>query len=182
LVEWFTFTSTINHQQFTITHNTSSESAFTSRCLVTGLNNGYSSAKFSLSVSWQQILTQSHCNFKSHVKSSSHRLIHFLPFLPLPIPRLRCTPFMSILFMLLFLQTGCLIYTWHGPTENTCQCQNAWRGPHKKHRLLYCCEDMFTAPFPSSKVLLLRARVFSKHLPSNGYTHYNIDIRICLFR
>jgi hypothetical protein len=33
-------------------HTKSSKSAFTSRCLVTGLNNVYSSAKFSLDVSW----------------------------------------------------------------------------------------------------------------------------------
>jgi hypothetical protein len=48
-------------------------------------------------------LSQSHCNLKSHIKSSWHRLIPFLPFLQLPIPRLnsmtldyfcilRCTP------------------------------------------------------------------------------------------
>jgi hypothetical protein len=33
-------------------HTKSSKSAFTSRCLVTGLNNGYPSAKFSLGISW----------------------------------------------------------------------------------------------------------------------------------
>jgi hypothetical protein len=50
-------------------------------------------------------LSQSHCNFRSHVKTSWHRLIPFLPFLQLPIPKtrlhsttldycciLRCTP------------------------------------------------------------------------------------------
>jgi hypothetical protein len=47
------FAVTLNHQQFKI----NSKSASTSRCFVTGLNNGYSSAKFSLSVCWQRILT-----------------------------------------------------------------------------------------------------------------------------
>jgi hypothetical protein len=45
------FTITFNHQEFTVTPITSSKS-FISRSLVTGLNIGYSSAKFSLSVSW----------------------------------------------------------------------------------------------------------------------------------
>jgi hypothetical protein len=34
-------------------------------------------------------LSQSHCNFKSHMKSSCHSLIPFLPFLQLPIPKTR---------------------------------------------------------------------------------------------
>jgi hypothetical protein len=45
-------------------------------------------------------LSQSHCNFKSHMKSSWRNLIPFLPFLQLPIPKtwldcswpLFCTP------------------------------------------------------------------------------------------
>jgi hypothetical protein len=49
------FTITLNQQQFTVTHNTSSRSDFISPCLVTGIINGYSSAKFSLSVSWQRM-------------------------------------------------------------------------------------------------------------------------------
>jgi hypothetical protein len=43
-------------------------SAFTSRILATDLS-------------------QSHCNLKSHMKSSRHSLIPFLPFLQLPIPK-----------------------------------------------------------------------------------------------
>jgi hypothetical protein len=34
-------------------------------------------------------LSQSHCNFKSHMKSSCHSLIPFLPFLQLLIPKTR---------------------------------------------------------------------------------------------
>jgi hypothetical protein len=75
------FTITPNHQQCIITHSTSSKSALTSCCLVTGLNSGYSSAKFSLSVSRQWILTQElqlphsryHCT-TVHIKSSNHTL------------------------------------------------------------------------------------------------------------
>jgi hypothetical protein len=36
-------------------------------------------------------LSQSHCNFKSHMKFSCHRLIPSLPFLQQPIPRLLST-------------------------------------------------------------------------------------------
>jgi hypothetical protein len=35
------------------------------------------------------VLSQSHSNFKSHMKSSCHSLIPFLPFLQLPIPKTR---------------------------------------------------------------------------------------------
>jgi hypothetical protein len=59
------------HFQFTVAHALGF-SVFTSRILATDLS-------------------QSHCNFKSHVKSSCHRLIPFLPFLRLPIPRLNST-------------------------------------------------------------------------------------------
>jgi hypothetical protein len=38
-------------------HIKCSQSAFTSRCSVAALNNGYSSAMFSLDVSWRRILT-----------------------------------------------------------------------------------------------------------------------------
>jgi hypothetical protein len=34
-------------------------------------------------------LSQSHCHLKSHAKSSCHRLIPFVPFLQLPIPKIR---------------------------------------------------------------------------------------------
>jgi hypothetical protein len=57
------------HFQFTVVHALGFP-VFTSRILATDLS-------------------QSHCNFKSHVKSSWHRLIPFLPFLQLPIPKTR---------------------------------------------------------------------------------------------
>jgi hypothetical protein len=55
--------------QFTVTHALG-YSVVTSRILATDL-------------------IQSHCNFKSHVESSLYRLIPFLPFLQLPIPKIR---------------------------------------------------------------------------------------------
>jgi hypothetical protein len=105
---------------------------------------------------------RSHCNFKSHAKSSWHGLIPSFSFLQLPIPKrpkllpttaaysavCRCIP---ILLTLLFLQTGCLIQMRHGLQKTPFTCQNAWRGPHRKHRFLYCCEGMFTAPLPRNR-------------------------------
>jgi hypothetical protein len=55
--------------QFTVTHAIGSP-VFSSRILATDLS-------------------QSHCNFKSHVKSFCHSLITFFPFLQLPIPKTR---------------------------------------------------------------------------------------------
>jgi hypothetical protein len=59
----------LHTSQFTVTHALGF-SVFTSRILATDLS-------------------QSHCNFKSHMKSSCHSLIPFLPFLQLPIPKTR---------------------------------------------------------------------------------------------
>jgi hypothetical protein len=46
------------YSQYKSIHVKTSQSAFTSRCLVSALNNWYFSALFSTDVSWQQILTQ----------------------------------------------------------------------------------------------------------------------------
>jgi hypothetical protein len=69
----------------TITHKIKfSKSAYTSRCYVTDLNNGYSFTMSSLSVSWQWIFNtgtisvtlqislyySTHRVFKSHIESS----------------------------------------------------------------------------------------------------------------
>jgi hypothetical protein len=77
------FSNTLNPQEFTLTHAMSSKSVFTSHCLVSDLNNGYSSTKFSLSVSWQWISTQelqlSHSGYHhttAHIKFSYHTLSH----------------------------------------------------------------------------------------------------------
>jgi hypothetical protein len=61
-------------------------------------------------------------------------------------------------------------------TQKTLTCQNAWRGPHRKHHFLYCCKGMFTAPLPSKGSIRRRGNVFSDPLPSNGYTRYIIII------
>jgi hypothetical protein len=66
-------------------------------------------------------LWQSHCNFKSHVKSSWHHVIPFLPFLQLPILRILSTTvvYFTVLHrLLLLLLPSCqtlLITTLHGP-------------------------------------------------------------------
>jgi hypothetical protein len=43
-------------------------------------------------------LSQSHCNFNSHMKSSWYSLIPFLPFLQLPIPKTRLDYFRLLLY------------------------------------------------------------------------------------
>jgi hypothetical protein len=58
-------------------------------------------------------------------------------------------------------------------------CQNVWRGPHRKHRFLYCCESMFTAPLPSSRSIRCLGNAFTKPLTDNVYTRYNIINHIC---
>jgi hypothetical protein len=68
-------------------------------------------------------LSQSHCNFKSHVKSSRLRLIPFLRFLQLQIPRLLSTTvlYFSVLRLLLLLLScrTLLLTTSHGHHGNT---------------------------------------------------------------
>jgi hypothetical protein len=57
-------------------------------------------------------LSQSHWNFKLHVKFSWHRLIPFLPFLWLPIPRLDSTGLdYSVLLLYHPLYSACYIVT-----------------------------------------------------------------------
>jgi hypothetical protein len=106
-------------------------------------------------------LSQSHFNFKSHMKSIFHSLILFLLFLLihfwLPSPELDPN-----LFRLLF----CTTYI-------------ALRRTHRKQRFLYCCEGMFTAPLPSNRRPIVPrvcfcGNVFSESLPSNGYTRHII--------
>jgi hypothetical protein len=97
--------------QFTLSHALEfSQSVFASRILATDLS-------------------QSHCNFKLHVKSSCHSLISFLPFLlsHLGLSSLEldtvffrllfCTPALSLL--LLFCQT-LLLNTLHGHHGKHC--------------------------------------------------------------
>jgi hypothetical protein len=89
--------------QFTVTH-TLGFSVFTSCILATDLS-------------------QSHCNFKSHVQSSCLSLIPFLPFLQLPISGLNSTTldYCSILHFVLSLCH--FIIPQHGPhTENSLYC------------------------------------------------------------
>jgi hypothetical protein len=95
-------------------------------------------------------ISQSHCNFKSHVKSSLHRLIPFLPFLRLPIPRLDSTTvaYSAVLRLLLVLLSYCTFFitTLHGP-----------RGKHvSRDRIRGTDHTENTASSISSKVCLPR--------------------------
>jgi hypothetical protein len=76
-------------------------------------------------------LSQSHCNFKSHMKSSLHSLIPFslflLNYLRLPIPEL---------YPILILAA------WDHYIAS--------RRTDRKHYFLYCCEGVFTAPLHSN--------------------------------
>jgi hypothetical protein len=109
------------------------------------------------------------------MKFSWHRLIPFLPFLRLPIRRLgsttlgycyifRCTPSASTTPVL--PNTSYNLFARNSrKTRGTCQ--NAWRGPHRKHSFLYYCKDMFTAPLPSNRGIRCRGNIFSDPLLSN---------------
>jgi hypothetical protein len=72
-------------------------------------------------------LSQSHCNFKSHVTSSCHSLIPFLSFLQLPILKTR-------------LLQSTLIYSFYSVSAPSCLLTmptiTPRHGPHGKHRLL----------------------------------------------
>jgi hypothetical protein len=137
---------------------------------------------------------QSHYHFKSHMKSSFHCLIPFLPFLVnhlwLPSPELN--PFLfqghiqagwnlenrpftldySALHLLLLSTSSRLL----------CPFMTSRHGPHKKHSL-YCWRGVFTAPLPSNRppvfpLVCFCGKVFSESLPSNEYTRHNIYIYI----
>jgi hypothetical protein len=77
-------------------------------------------------------LSQSHCHFKSHMKCSWHSLIPFWSFLINHL-RLPSPAFGPILFLALW-----------DPRYI------ASRRTNRKHRIVYCCEDMFTAPLPNN--------------------------------
>jgi hypothetical protein len=132
----------------TTAHNIkSSISVFTSRSWVTGLNNGYSFTLFSLSVSWQRMLTeelqQSHSRYHcttAHIKSSNHTLSrHRLT------SNSSSTNFQWLYptenWTELFLQTVAARITHHrkhsSPTVvEACYhaiAQQSRRGPHRKH-------------------------------------------------
>jgi hypothetical protein len=112
-------------------------------------------------------LSQSHCYFNSHMKASWHSLIFFLQFLlnyfQLPSPELCPIPILA---------------AW-GPLYI------ASRRTDRKHRFLYCCEGVFTAPLHSNGCysivasVLVAAGMFTESLPSNMYTRHNI---ILIFR
>jgi hypothetical protein len=112
-------------------------------------------------------LSQCHCNFKSHMKSSLHRLI-CLPFLlnhlGLPIPKTRplfCTPCYSA-------------YT--PPVLPNISYNHSAKAPRKTPSSVvenvcllihYLAIDVLLFTFASAGTCLAR-------LPSNGYTHHNI--------
>jgi hypothetical protein len=96
--------------QFTVTHALQF-SAFTSRILATDLS-------------------QSRCNFKSHMKSSWHTLIPFLSFLQLPIPKTRID-YSRLLF--------------YPPPRLLCPFITPRHGPHGKHRLLLTIKRVYNS-------------------------------------
>jgi hypothetical protein len=72
-------------------------------------------------------LSQSQCNFKLHMKSSLHRLIPFLQFLQLPVPRLHSTT----------LDYWCILRCTSSTTSLRLPCSfiTPRHGPHGKHRV-----------------------------------------------
>jgi hypothetical protein len=123
----------------------------------------------SLVVSWQRIYNR-HCHFKSHVKSSFHSLIPFLPlFCSCQFRRLD-----SIQFLCSQAHTTA---GWHIETRltslNWTLLYNHFERTTQKTQLLYCWEGMFTAPLPSNRRPIAarvgsRRNVFTESLPSNG--------------
>jgi hypothetical protein len=104
-------------------------------------------------------LSQSHCNFKSHMKSYSHSLIPFLQSSELD-------PFLDKLFKRHFLS----LYISSGRTS-------------KKTQPLYCWECFFIDPLPSNgrhivAHLRFRGCGFTESLLSNGSIRHTIYIYI----
>jgi hypothetical protein len=83
-------------------------------------------------------ISQSHCNFKLHMKSSWHHLIPFLPFPATAIPKItQFSPdYCSVLIQLPASEFDSLITTIHRPNGK---------------RSLYCWRSLFTASLPSNR-------------------------------
>jgi hypothetical protein len=87
-------------------------------------------------------LSQSHCNFKSHMKSSLHRLISFLPFplnhLGLPSPELEPVLSTTVLYSVVLCFFCCILPATLLLLLLSCQTLliTTMHGPHGKHRLL----------------------------------------------
>jgi hypothetical protein len=107
----------------------------------------------------------SHCNFKSHVKSSWHCLILLSLFLQLPLLRLLSAtvvlvysatcryipnPLDASVQSQSYLRLAALYRRGTDLQKTRVTYQNAWRGPHRKYCSLYCWEGIFTAPLPSN--------------------------------
>jgi hypothetical protein len=90
-------------------------------------------------------LSQSHCNFKSHMKSSCYSLIHFLP-----------------LFSTQFNSSAPKVISWQArvskldsslhsaaPSRRLCPFITPRHGSHRKHSL-YCYGGVFTGTLPGN--------------------------------
>jgi hypothetical protein len=134
-------------------------------------------------------LSQSHCNFKSHMKSSFHSLTpFFLSFCNCQFRRLHS---IQILCCQAHILAG-----WRLETRLSTLCCpmefffiTSFHGHHRKHRLLlsHIVLSLLTAPLcyngrgadhkKTDSLLLKRVcrwHMFTKSLPSNGYTRHNI--------
>jgi hypothetical protein len=130
--------------QFTVTHALGS-SVFTSPILATDV--------------WQ-----SHCHFKSHMKTSFHSLIHFLPFLlnHLRLPSPELDPILDN------NEIKLPSLSLHNPLARTTQ----------KTQPLYCWEGLFTDLLPNNgrtifECVRFRGNVFTESLPSNVSISHN---------
>jgi hypothetical protein len=84
---------------------------------------------------------------------------HIKPFSRTPTP---CTP--SILIPILRLTSDLqLDYLY------------SLEAIHIKHLILYCCEDIFTAPLSSNGSIRCRGNVFSDPFPSDGHNADHIE-------
>jgi hypothetical protein len=84
-----------------------------------------------LFASWQRI-NNCLCNFNSHIWSSCHSLIPFLPFLQLPIPKTR----MNYSRLLFYSPSTLLLYCCIlRPIFCLCPLITPRTGPHRKHHV-----------------------------------------------
>jgi hypothetical protein len=109
----------LHTSQFTVIHALGF-SAFTSRILATDIS-------------------QPPCNFKSHVKSSCHILITFLPFLQLLSTALVYSS--TLLLLLLLLSKSKSHYDWRSVSQSVSQSvSKSWcRAPSRTHDQIFSC-------------------------------------------
>jgi hypothetical protein len=123
-------------------------------------------------------LSQSHCNFQWHVKSSRRSIILFLPFLQLPILKTRLDYSRLLLYTPSALSVSTLYYSVCTTTVLQNISDNHFARTPRKTPSSIVQNACLLVCYLATDVLLSRARVLRESvtdpLPSNGYTCHNI--------